>query len=70
MHIHPDFRGRGLGEQLLAVAVNAAREAGCCRIQLTSNLERPNAHRFYERLGFVPSHVGFKRPLERTDQIK
>jgi GNAT superfamily N-acetyltransferase len=69
MHIHPDFRGRGLGEQLLAVAVNAAREAGCYRIQLTSNLERPNAHRFYERLGFVPSHVGFKRLLERTDQI-
>ncbi len=69
MHIHPDFRGRGLGEQLLGAAVNAAREAGCYRIQLTSNRERPQAHRFYQRLGFVPSHVGFKRLLEETEQI-
>jgi len=30
--------------------VGAAREAGCYRIQLTSNVERTDAHRFYERL--------------------
>ena len=40
-----------------------ARGLGCYRVQLTSNAARPDAHRFYERLGFVPSHVGFKLRL-------
>jgi GNAT superfamily N-acetyltransferase len=63
MHIHPDFRGKGIGRQLLDTAIAAAREAGCYRLQLTSNLQRADAHRFYERHGFIPSHVGFKRLL-------
>lgn len=67
MHIRPEFRGRGLGEHLLDAAVNAAREAGCYRIQLTSNLRRADAHRFYEHHGFVPSHVGFKRLLGSSE---
>jgi hypothetical protein len=29
-------------------------------VQLTSNDARPDAHRFYQRLGFTPSHRGFK----------
>jgi GNAT superfamily N-acetyltransferase len=44
-------------------AIEQARLAGCKQVQLTSNAERPDAHRFYERLGFVPSHVGFKLKL-------
>ena len=61
MHVHPDFRGRGIGEQLLNAAVDAAQQAGCYRVQLTSNRQRADAHRFYERHRFVPSHIGFKR---------
>ena len=44
-------------------AVRRAAEMGCYRVQLTSNLQRPDAHRFYETHGFTPSHVGFKRVL-------
>jgi hypothetical protein len=29
-----------------------------------SNVRRTEAHRFYERQGFVPSHLGFKRWIE------
>jgi len=58
MHVHPDYRSGGIGALLVEAAVGAAREAGCYRIQLTSNVERTDAHRFYERLGFVPSHRG------------
>ena len=29
-------------------------------VQLTSNTQRPEALKFYEQLGFQPSHVGFK----------
>jgi hypothetical protein len=32
-------------------------------VQLTSNKARTRAHRFYERLGFVSSHEGFKLVL-------
>lgn len=56
-------RGSGLGTQMMRWAIDESRQAGCGQVQLTSNAERPDAHRFYERLGFVPSHVGFKLKL-------
>ena len=60
VHVHPDHRGQGIGSVLVGDAVARARALGCYRVQLTSNRLRPEAHRFYERLGFEPSHVGFK----------
>ena len=62
MHVHPEVRGLGIGTLLLEVAVESARRAGCYRVQLTSNQQRSDAHRFYQRQGFEPSHVGFQRP--------
>jgi GNAT superfamily N-acetyltransferase len=63
VHVHPDHRGHGIGGVLMRAAAQRARELGCYRIQLTSNNARPEAHRFYERLGFEPSHRGFKLTL-------
>lgn len=63
VHVHPEVRGRGVGGTLLEAAVARAAEAGCYRVQLTSNVQRPDAHRFYERHGFQATHRGFKRLL-------
>ena len=63
MHVHPEVRGLGIGTLLLDVALESARRAGCYRVQLTSDRRRSDAHRFYRRQGFAPSHVGFKRPI-------
>ena len=63
MHVRHDLRYSGIGGKLLDHAVEFARESGCYRIQLTSDEQRRDAHRFYERHGFVGSHRGFKRPL-------
>ncbi len=63
VHVHPEHRGGGIGAALVGAAVARARELGCYRMQLTSNVARADAHRFYERLGFVPSHLGFKMLL-------
>jgi GNAT superfamily N-acetyltransferase len=63
VHVHPDHRGSGVGTALLRDAVGRARAIGCYRVQLTSNARREDAHRFYERLGFSRTHVGFKMPL-------
>lgn len=54
------WRGRGVGEAMMRWAIDEAQKAGCFRIQLTSNKARKDAHRFYERLGFVATHEGFK----------
>jgi GNAT superfamily N-acetyltransferase len=60
VHVHPEHRGAGVGGALLREVVERARALGCYRVQLTSNTGRPDAHRFYERLGFEPTHLGFK----------
>ena len=57
------LRGRGIGAALMAEAEARARAAGCTLLQLTTNRARGEAHRFYERLGYTPSHLGFKKPL-------
>ncbi len=53
-------RGRGVGGWMIGWAVAECRRRGCGLVQLTSAVERVDAHRFYERLGFTATHVGFK----------
>ena len=59
-------RGQRIGERLVADAIARARAAGCGLVQLTSDTTRSDARRFYERLGFEATHVGFKLPLAPT----
>ncbi|RDG37202.1 GNAT family N-acetyltransferase [Streptomyces corynorhini] len=60
VRIHSDERGSGLGTRFIEWAVDESRRQGCQLVQLTSDTSRTDAHRFYERLGFTASHVGFK----------
>lgn len=63
VRIHADERGSGLGTQLIEWAIEESRRQDCQLVQLTSDNTRTDAHRFYERLGFAASHVGFKLQL-------
>lgn len=63
VRIHADERGNGLGTRLIEWAVDESRRQNCQLVQLTSDNTRTDAHRFYERLGFTASHIGFKLPL-------
>jgi ribosomal protein S18 acetylase RimI-like enzyme len=58
-----DRRGQGIGATLMAYIEDEARTRGAARMQLTTNRERERAHEFYERLGFVASHIGMKKYL-------
>ena len=58
-----DLRGTGLGALMVQDAEQRARAAGCALIQLTTHATRQRAQAFYKRMGFTPSHVGFKRDL-------
>ncbi|MFJ3794604.1 GNAT family N-acetyltransferase [Kitasatospora sp. NPDC090091] len=63
VRIHADERGSGLGTELIHWAIDRSRELDADLVQLTSDATRTDAHRFYERLGFVASHLGFKLKL-------
>lgn len=63
VRVYADVRGDGLGTRMIEWAVGEARRQGCVLVQLTSDATRSDAHRFYERLGFEPSHIGFKMAL-------
>ena len=64
VRVSRDERGTGLGTELVTWAVEESRRLGCTLVQLTSDASRTDARRFYERLGFVASHVGFKLVLD------
>jgi GNAT superfamily N-acetyltransferase len=56
-------RGTGLGAAMMHWAIDEARRRDCALVQLTSDKARTDAHRFYQRLGFVASHEGMKLKL-------
>ncbi|MGL4175978.1 MAG: GNAT family N-acetyltransferase [Dermatophilaceae bacterium] len=56
-------RGSGLGQTLFDWAVARGRGRGATIAQLTTDRRRADAHRFYERLGWVHSHRGYKLDL-------
>ena len=58
-----DLRSQGLGAALMAECEARARAAGASVLQLTTDKSRLRAHAFYDRLGFTPSHIGYKKPL-------
>jgi len=63
VRVEAGLRRQGVGRALFAEVERLAREAGCAMIELTMNRARTESAAFYEALGFVPSHVGFKRTL-------
>jgi GNAT superfamily N-acetyltransferase len=63
VRIAADQRGGGLGRQMFEWAIAECRTRGCGLVQLTTDKQRPEARRFYEGLGFIPSHEGMKLAL-------
>jgi GNAT superfamily N-acetyltransferase len=63
VRVHEAARNRGIGARMIGWAVEEARDRGCALVQLTTDKRRTDAHRFYERLGFVASHEGMKLAL-------
>ena len=50
--VRRDFRGLGVGTQLLSAAEQEAIQLGCCKLTLEVQHENVNARRLYERIGF------------------
>lgn len=56
-------RGAGVGTALFDWVHQYGRAHGASLAQLTTDRSRLDARRFYEHLGYAPSHDGMKRPL-------
>jgi ribosomal protein S18 acetylase RimI-like enzyme len=65
MGLHPDYRGRGLGERLIRAALDAARAAGFERIELSVYGRNARAAALYRRVGFV--HEGTRVRGKKVD---
>ncbi len=60
VRIAAPYRSAGLGQQMFEWAIARCKARGCSLVQLTTDKARADAHRFYEKLGFVSSHEGYK----------
>ncbi len=65
VRIKKEFRDHGLGTQFFEWAIDRAKKKDCHLVQLTSDKLRPDAIRFYEKLGFSASHEGLKLKISR-----
>jgi GNAT superfamily N-acetyltransferase len=60
VRVREDQRGKSIGEKMFQWIIARAKDKGAHLVQLTSDKKRPEAIRFYKRLGFVESHEGLK----------
>lgn len=63
VRVAKQYRGEGYGTQMIEHALPLCRARGCKMLQLSAHIDRAEAHRFYQRIGFVQSHAGFKLAL-------
>lgn len=61
--VTPRARGLSVGSQLLSWAEETARDAGAEMTELSTSTKRLDAHRFYQREGYAPSHIRFTKAL-------
>jgi ribosomal protein S18 acetylase RimI-like enzyme len=60
VRVNSSIRSQNLGQQMIELAIHWGKEHGATIIQLSTNKERPDAIRFYEKLGFKATHEGMK----------
>ncbi len=63
VRVDASLRGQGVGQAFMQWAMDQARAHGCAAIELFTHQTRTDAQRFYDRLGFVASHLGMRRAL-------
>ena len=68
VRVAEEVRSRGVGQALFDEAIARAKRKGCHLVQLTTDRRRPEALKFYLRLGFKATHDGLKLHLSLTSQ--
>lgn len=63
VRVKDTMTGKGIGTKMMEYAVERAKKKNCRIVQLTTDKQRKDAHRFYEKLGFKATHEGMKLHL-------
>ncbi len=63
--VDPAFRGRGLGQQMMQMAMSVSIEKGCYKLALSSNFKW-GVHEFYKTLGFKQHGMSFHVDLTES----
>ena len=58
--VRKQHQRRGIGRAMMQHAMQQAKDAGCYKLVLSSNLNRVDAHAFYEALGFEKHGYSFR----------
>lgn len=61
--VHPDFRGQGVGRELLRAIEAVARRHGCCRVSLEVRSDNLTAKSLYRSEGFGAAQEFWTKPL-------
>ena len=61
--VDKNLRGSGIGKKLLVAIEQITHDSGCVCIEVASQKHREDAHRFYEREGFVCGHYKLRKEL-------
>lgn len=60
-------QSHGIGRRMMHFALDRAREVGCYKLMLSSNLKRERAHKFYEQLGFTRHGYSFRMDIPQEE---
>lgn len=68
LSVAPEAQCEGLGRKLVAAAEEIAKARGAITFIVNSGLQRPEAHKFYEGLGFLWKSKAFYKALGTAEQ--
>lgn len=57
MYVSKNQRNTGIGKALITALEEKIKEAGPANLEVTTNLNRPDAKRFYSKRGFAHTHI-------------
>lgn len=63
VRVQSKYRGQGLGTKIIKWGIKRSAEKGCKVVQITSDKQRYDSIRFYEKLGFKATHEGLRLKL-------
>ena len=58
-----EYRGKGVGKQLVLAAIEKCRQLGCCEVEVSTEKINLKARKFYKRYGFEERGMLFEMDL-------
>ena len=63
IYVARNHRDRGIGKALFAALQEKLSKMDCESLEVTANVKRSDARRFYSKLGFVQTHLKFVKEV-------